>query len=117
MKHDPEDPFGWPTPDVPESTRPAPGAPPVTGSAEPEGIPPTDPAGALVPPPKVPGTALAAAAEPPPPERVRVESREERRLVIGGKFDLIATVNRVLDTLDVVGDTIAHVTGIRARNG
>lgn len=42
---------------------------------------------------------------------------EERRVYIGGSFDLIAVVNRVLDTLDTVGDTIAEAAGIRARNG
>lgn len=81
-----------------------------------EPAPLTEPSGALVPPPRVPGTALAAATEPPSPPRLPPAQWERRRVTIAGSFDLIAVVNRVLDTLDVVGDNIAEAAGIRPRN-
>ena len=120
MKHDPEDPFGWPPSEAAGAAHSVPDERPGS-AAEPDPPPPTEPAGALVPPPKVPGTALSAPAVPPPPphrpQSGRVRSWEEHRVVIGGSFDLLATINRVLDTLDVVGDTIAHAAGVRPRDG
>lgn len=119
MKHDPEGPFG-PTPgDTDGSTWPKPdeiqGMP--SSSTDPEPSLPTEPSGALVPPPKPPVTALAAPAVPPLPPRPPAHHWRERRVIIGGSFDLLAAVNRVLDTLDEVGDRIAEAAGIRARGG
>ena len=115
MKHDPEDPFGWPPTDAGGTSQPIPGESPVSSTPEPD-APSTEPSASLVPPPKLPPTALAAPALPPPPPRLPPMRWEERRIYIAGSFDLLAVINRVLDTLDTVGDTIADVAGIRARN-
>lgn len=112
MKHDAEDPFAWPPADAGGASRPLHGeVSPEQSSGESDTTPPTEPSTSVVPPSRLPPTALSAPALPPP---VRWE---ERRVVIGSSFDLLAVVNRVLDTLDVVGDTIAEAAGIRARNG
>ena len=116
MKHDPEDPFGWPPTDAGGAPHPLPGDIPESSTPEPD-APPTGPSASLVPPPKQPPTALAAPALPPPPPRLPSLRWQERRVYIAGSFDLLAVVNRVLDTLDTVGDTIAEAAGIRARNG
>ena len=115
MNHDPNDPLGW----TPSENIADQGSSQASSSEE-ALPPPTEPAGALVPPPKTPVTALSTAAEPPsPPPKLPAARwgstiRESRRaIVVGGSFDLIAAVNRVLDTLDVVGDRIAEVAGIR----
>lgn len=119
MKHDPEDPFGPPPGDTGSGGWPRPdeiqGNPP--SSTEPDPAPPTEPSGALMPPPKPPVTALAALPVPPPPPRPPAHHWRERRVIIGGSFDLLVAVNRVLDTLDEVGDRIAEAAGIRARGG
>ncbi len=116
MTHDPEDPFGWPPAESGAASRPTPADAAGPTSPEPEESPPTEPSAALVPPPKLPPAAVAAAALPPPPPRLPPTRWEQRRITVGS-FDLIAVVNRVLDTLDVVGDNIAEAAGIRPRNG
>lgn len=119
MIHDPEDPFGPPSGSAQAGSGTPPDAKPEAPSSFPAdpGIPPTEPSAALVPPPKPPRTALAAPAVPPPPPRPPAHHWRERRVVIGGSFDLVAAVNRVLDTLDDVGDRIAEAAGFRARGG
>ena len=114
MKNESEDQFSWPPTEPGQESRPFPVEGPGASTPEPD-VPPTEPAAALVPPPKLPPTALAAPALPPPPPRLPPMRWEERRVYIAGSFDLLAVVNRVLDTLDTVGDTIAEVAGIRAR--
>ena len=74
-----------------------------------EFIPPTQPFGALVPPPKVPGTAVAAATPAPQPQR---SSRERFGLRGRGLWRL---VERTLDAVDEVADQIALGLGLRHR--
>jgi hypothetical protein len=74
-----------------------------------EFIPPTQPFGALVPPPKIPGTAVAAATPAPQPQR---PSRE--RFELRGR-GLWAFFERTLDAVDEVADQIALGLGLRAR--
>ena len=71
-------------------------------------IPPTQPFGALVPPPKVPGTAVAAATPAPQPQR----PSRERYLRRGGLWRLF---ERTLDAVDEVADQIALGLGLRHR--
>jgi hypothetical protein len=73
-----------------------------------EHTPDTEPAGSLVPPSKHPPTAVGAASSPPPPPQAPLS--RVRRLDWTSLGDI---VERVLDTLDVVGDTIARAAGIR----
>ena len=70
-----------------------------------EGRPEPQPCGALVPPPVHPPTALATAA-PLPPRPWHDDAIEARGV-------LERTVNRALDALDTVGDTIAEAVGLR----
>ena len=73
-----------------------------------EFTPETEPSGSLVPPIKVPPTAIATSASPPPPPRPAFPRiRAPERMTIG------AFVEKVLDTLDSVGDSIARVAGLR----
>lgn len=74
-----------------------------------EFIPPTQPFGALVPPPKIPGTAVAAATPAPLPQR---PSRERFGLRRGGLWRLF---ERTLDAVDEVADQIAFGLGLRHR--
>ena len=71
--------------------------------------PPTEPFGALVPPPKLPPTALALAS--PAPLRPRQPSRKPR--FRGGGFEQL--VARTLDIVDDVADTVAEGLGLRRR--
>ena len=67
--------------------------------------PETQPSGSLLPPDKNPPTAVGAASSPPPrplPALPRTRGRS-----IG------AFVEQLLDTLDVVGDSIARAAGLR----
>jgi hypothetical protein len=73
-----------------------------------EFIPPTQPFGALVPPPKIPGTAIAAATPAPVPRR----PSRERSLRRGGFWRLF---ERTLDAVDEVADQIALGLGLRHR--
>ena len=70
-----------------------------------ERIPETEPGAALVPPPVHPPTALAAAA----PLRPRRWDDE----VIEARGVLERAVDRALDALDSVGDSIAEAVGLR----
>ena len=71
-----------------------------------ERLPEPEPAGALVPPPVHPPTALATAAPLPPRRWADDELADARGLVT-------RVVNRALDALDSVGDSIAEVVGLR----
>ena len=72
--------------------------------------PETQPSGSLVPPDKKPPTAVGAATSPPPPPLPALRSaRAARRMSIG------VFVERVLDTLDLLGDTIASAAGLRSQ--
>jgi hypothetical protein len=67
--------------------------------------PPTQPSGELVPPPKVPGTAVAAATPAPlPPRRARAapDPNVIRRFI-----------SRTLDAVDNVADAVAEGLGLR----
>jgi hypothetical protein len=75
-----------------------------------EFIPPTQPFGALVPPPKIPGTAVAAATPAPQPQRSRGE-----RFRLRGRGGLWRLVDRTLDAVDEVADQIAFGLGLRHR--
>jgi hypothetical protein len=68
-------------------------------------LPETEPSGALVPPPANPPTALAAAA-PLLPRPRRDDSLDAATLVA-------RAVERTLDALDRVGDSIASAVGLR----
>ena len=71
-----------------------------------ERVPESEPSGALVPPPVHPPTALAAAA-PLPPRRWDDDDLIEAR-------DLLRrAVDRALDALDDVGDSVARAVGLR----
>lgn len=75
-------------------------------------LPQPEPRGALVPPDRHPPTAIGTdTPEPPrPPRRTRHRS-VERTVSIGP--DLKAVMNKVLDAVDRVADTIAAELGIR----
>ena len=68
-------------------------------------LPETEPSGALVPPPPHPPTALATAA-PLPPRRWEDDAIDARNV-------LVRAVERTLDALDQVGDSIAAAVGLR----
>ena len=68
-------------------------------------LPETEPSGALVPPPTPPPSALAIAA-PVPPRRWEDDALDARDL-------LARTIDRTLDALDQVGDSIASAVGLR----
>ena len=68
-------------------------------------LPEPEPSGALVPPPTHPPTALATAA-PLPPRRRPDEALDAREVVA-------RAVERTLDALDRVADSIAGAVGLR----
>ena len=68
-------------------------------------LPETEPSGALVPPTTPPPSALAIAA-PVPPRRWEDDALDARDL-------LARTIDRTLDALDQVGDSIASAVGLR----
>ena len=70
-----------------------------------ERLPEPEPSGALVPPPVHPPTALATAA-PLPPRRRPDDARDARDVVS-------RVVERALDAIDRVGDSIASAVGLR----
>jgi hypothetical protein len=69
--------------------------------------PPTQPSGAHMPPPKVPGTAIAAATPAPLPPRRSREMRLEDANVIQ-RF-----ISRTLDVVDSMADSVAEGLGLR----
>jgi len=71
--------------------------------------PETEPECGLVPPIRRPPTAVAAAASPPPPRPPMLPRMPRSSVPFIG-----AMVERVLDTLDLLGDTIASAAGIRS---
>jgi hypothetical protein len=68
-------------------------------------LPEPEPAGALVPPPRNPPTALATADALPP--------RREPRDIAPREGILRQVVQTTLNALDDVGDSIAHAIGLR----
>ena len=70
-----------------------------------ERLPEPEPSGALVPPPTYPPSALAPAA-PLPPRRWADAAIDARGLVV-------RAIDRTLDALDQVGDSIAAAVGLR----
>ena len=68
-------------------------------------LPQTESSGALVPPPSHPPTALAAAGSIPP-RRWEADVADARDL-------LERSIERTLDALDRVGDSIAAAVGLR----
>jgi hypothetical protein len=68
-------------------------------------LPEPEPAGALVPPPRNPPTALATSDALPP--------RSERRAISPRDGTLRRLVDTALNTLDSVGDRVAHAIGLR----
>jgi hypothetical protein len=70
-----------------------------------ESLPESEPRGALVPPPVHPPTALAAAAP--------LQPRRSDDDVIEARGVIERVVDRALDALDTVGDSIAAAVGLR----
>jgi hypothetical protein len=70
--------------------------------------PPTQPFGDLVPPPKIPGTAIAAATPAPVPPRHGRDSASIRESNVIRRF-----VARTLDAVDTVADAVAEGLGLR----
>lgn len=70
-----------------------------------ERLPEPQPSGALIPPPTYPPSALATAA-PLPPRPWADDSIEARDI-------LVRVLDRTLDALDRVGDSIAAAVGLR----
>ena len=69
--------------------------------------PPTQPSGELVPPPKIPGTAVAAATPAPiPPRHARDSLRHDPNVI--RRF-----IARTLDAVDNVADAVAEGLGLR----
>lgn len=72
-------------------------------------IPPTQPSGALVPPPKLPPTALALASPAP----LLPRRPAPKPLFTGSGFEQF--VSRTLDAVDEFADTVAEGLGLRPR--
>lgn len=69
--------------------------------------PPTQPSGELVPPPKIPGTAVAAATPAPiPPHPARAWASRDPSVI--RRF-----ISRTLDAVDNVADAVAEGLGLR----
>ena len=79
----------------------------MTNEFEEEFTPPTQPFGALVPPPKGPRTALATASPAPLPPR------PSTRRTLRDRDTLQYFISRTLDVVDSVADTIAEGIGLR----
>ena len=71
--------------------------------------PPTQPFGALVPPPNIPPTALALGS----PEPLR--PRPPRPKAVSGVSGFDRFVSRTLDMVDDFADTVAEGLGLRPR--
>ena len=76
---------------------------------EPEFTPPTEPSGALVPPPPKLPTAIEAMSSPPPPPPRSTRRRLDKELAETAKL----AVTVALDALDRMGDAIADAAGLR----
>lgn len=72
--------------------------------------PRTQPAGALVPPPKGPGTAVAAATPAPLPARP-----DRERLPFMRRDAFAQFIERAFDAVDELADTVATGLGLRRR--
>jgi hypothetical protein len=70
--------------------------------------PPTEPSGALTPPPKPPVTAIATASPAPIPPR-------PQRLAVTRPRTLRAYVNNTLDAIDEIADALAEGLGLRRK--
>jgi hypothetical protein len=68
--------------------------------------PPTQPSGALVPPPKVPGTALATASPAPLPHRPSRQTLSDPNVIR-------RLIQQTLDAVDDLADTLAEGLGLR----
>ena len=135
MHQPPDDPFGWPPAEK--------AGEPTPGSHSPRAEPAHDPFMRPVPPdePAMSNAARPAADHPPSPEPAArppepppapqapapgrtlsaptppiAPMPASRQLPAGRRVDVIGLVNRVLDTLDTVGDRIAAIAGIRPPN-
>lgn len=73
-----------------------------------EYTPPTQPDASLVPPSRVPPTAIAVATPPPPPHRRDREPFTRTN-------DLRVLFARTLDAVDEFADAVASGLGLRAR--
>lgn len=69
--------------------------------------PPTEPAGSMIPPTKVPGTAIATATPPPPPNREPRHRQLDRFGALG------RAIERTLDAVDAIADNVAVGLGLR----
>ncbi len=69
--------------------------------------PPTEPSGQLVPPPKIPGTAVAAATPAP------LQPRRARDSTLGDANAIRRLIARTLDAVDNVADAVAEGLGLR----
>jgi hypothetical protein len=79
-------------------------------SSTPDESPSTAPGSALVPPPKVPATALAASGEPSPPRRFGEPWRQPGWRA-RNRFERLA--NEIFDAIDGFADRIASELGLR----
>lgn len=108
MSHRPDDSPGHPPMHEGSDAFPAP--PPSGPPAGEAPGPPSHPEAAGAP---MPPSAPAAAVSPVPPRPPTAPLPASRRLPASTRgFDLLVVINRVLDTLDVVGDRIAEVARI-----
>lgn len=69
--------------------------------------PPTEPSGALVPPGKVPPTAVGASTPPPVPER------SGRKPYMRSMTPMSRAIARTLDAVDELADAVAQGLGLR----
>jgi len=69
--------------------------------------PPTEPSGALVPPDKVPPTAVGAATPAPVPQR------PGRQPYMIAQTPLARAITRTLDAVDELADAVAQGLGLR----
>ena len=71
--------------------------------------PPTEPSGALVPPPRVPPTAVSTATPEPPP------LRPERQPYMRQRGRAAQFLRQTLDAVDELADNLADGLGLRPR--
>lgn len=78
--------------------------------------PQPEPRGDLVPPPRIPPTAVAAGTPQPDPgeeSRAIAPVRAWRPPGLRARAGVLRAVDRVLDALDETGDAIAEAIGLR----